>query len=142
MDVNRRSKCVVCNLTFNSLKDFLKHTLSSGHRKRTGNVIMDHYKVETKGNPPLVPQTGTKTEINCNTKAGDEAKAKAEAKGPSALVPQPKDNIYSKIKFRCADCNEEFRNKIALTTHSYSHNRKYLENTEYCDKNSEHERIL
>ena len=28
-----------------------------------------------------------------------------------------------------------FRNKIALTTHSYSHNRKYLENTEDYDIN-------
>ena len=27
-------------------------------------------------------------------------------------------------------CLEEFRNKIALTFHSYSHNRMYLENTE------------
>ena len=32
--------------------------------------------------------------------------------------------------FRCEECNEEFKNKIALTTHSYSHNCKYLENTE------------
>ena len=136
MDVNRSNECVVCILTFNSMKDFLKHTLSSGHQKRTGNMIMDHDEVETKGYPTLVPQTGTKTETNCNTKAGDEAKAKAGANGPSALVPQPKDNIYSRIKFRFAECNEVFRNKIALTTHSYSHNRKYLENTEYCDINS------
>ena len=33
-------------------------------------------------------------------------------------------------------CHAEFRNKIAITTHSSSHNRKYLENTEYFDKNS------
>ena len=39
------------------------------------------------------------------------------------------DSIYSKINFRCEESNEEFKNKIALTTHSYSHNRKYLENT-------------
>ena len=65
---------------------------------------MDLDEAENKGNPPLVPQTETKTETNCNTKA--------EAK--------PKDNIYSRIKFRCEECNEEFRNKIALTTHSLS----------------------
>ena len=45
-------------------------------------------------------------------------------------------NIYSKIKFICKECREEFMNKIALTTHSYSHNRKYLENTEDFDINS------
>ena len=46
------------------------------------------------------------------------------------------DSIYSKIKYECKACHEEFRNKIALTTHSYSHNRKYLENTEDFDINS------
>ena len=51
-------------------------------------------------------------------------------------VPQPENNIYSKIKYECRECHEEFRNKIALTTHSYSHNRKYLENTEDFDINS------
>ena len=33
-------------------------------------------------------------------------------------------------------CHEEFRSKVALTTHSYSHNRMYLENTEDFDINS------
>ena len=46
------------------------------------------------------------------------------------------NNIYTRIKYECKECHEEFRNKIALTTHSYSHNRKSLENTEYFDINS------
>ena len=46
------------------------------------------------------------------------------------------DSIYSKIKYECKECHEEFRNKIALNTHSYSHNRKYLENTEDFHINS------
>ena len=46
------------------------------------------------------------------------------------------NNIYTRIKYECKECHEEFRNKIALTTHSSSHNRKYLENTEYFDINS------
>ena len=61
------------------------------------------------------------------------------------------NNIYSKIGsakplgyqwqspfhgYECKECHEEFKNKIALTTHSYSHNRKYLENTEDFDINS------
>ena len=53
------------------------------------------------------------------------------------------NNIYSKIRsakpfhgYECKECHEEFRNKIALTTHWYSHNRKYLENTEDFDINS------
>ena len=46
------------------------------------------------------------------------------------------DSIYSKIKYECKECHEEFSNKIALNTHSYSHNRKYLENTEDFHINS------
>ena len=46
------------------------------------------------------------------------------------------NNLYSKIKCECKECHEEFRNNIALTTHSCSHNRKYLENTEDFDINS------
>ena len=46
------------------------------------------------------------------------------------------DSIYSGIKYECKGCHAEFRNKIAITSHSYCHNRKYLENTEYFDINS------
>ena len=46
------------------------------------------------------------------------------------------NNIYTRIKNECKECHEEFRNKITLTTHSYSNNRRYLENTEYFDINS------
>ena len=46
------------------------------------------------------------------------------------------DNIYTRIKFECKECHEEFRSRVALTTHSYSHNRMYLDNTEDFDINS------
>ena len=52
------------------------------------------------------------------------------------IKTETENNIYSKIRFICKECHEEFRNKIALTTHSYSHNRKYLENKEDFDINS------
>ena len=32
--------------------------------------------------------------------------------------------------------SSKFKNKTASTTHSYSHNRKYLENIEYFDINT------
>ena len=41
--------------------------------------------------------------------------------------------VYLYLCKECKECNQEFRNKIALTSHSYSHNRKYLENTAYFD---------
>ena len=99
--------CDICDLSFGSRKDFLKHTLTNQHQKRARDIIMDLDEAETKTKP------------------------KAE------------DNIYTRIKsqspfhgYECKECHEEFRNKIALTTHSYIHNRKYLENTEDFDINS------
>ena len=57
-------------------------------------------------------------------------------KGASPLVPQTKECIFSGIKFTCKECHQEFRNQTALNIHRYSHNHKYLENTEYFDINS------
>ena len=45
--------------------------------------------------------------------------------------PKPIDIIYSGIKYECKERHAELRNKIVLTTHSFSHNRKNLENTGY-----------
>ena len=51
MDTNRRNDCIVCNLSFNSMKDFLKQTLSSEHQKRAREKMMDLTEAETKGAP-------------------------------------------------------------------------------------------
>ena len=40
----------------------------------------------------------------------DEAETKTK--------PKAEDNIYTRIKYECKDSHEEFRNRIALTTHS------------------------
>ena len=53
-----------------------------------------------------------KQKTTTNTKAEAKAKAKIE------------DSIYTRIKFECKECHKEFRNKTALITHSYCHNRK------------------
>ena len=69
-----------------------------------------------------------------NTK--DIIKTKTETETKAKTKPKTKDTIYSRIKYEGKECREEFRKKIALTTHSYSHNRKYLGNTKYFDINS------
>ena len=74
----------------------------------------------------FIPKTATKTKVNTK----DFIKPKPEPKSKT------KDNIYSGNKYEGKHCQSEFRNKIALTSHSNSHNRKYLENTEYFDVNS------
>ena len=74
-----------------------------------------------KSASPLIPQS--ESEPKDNIKAIIKTKPTTEANP----LNKPKDKIYSKIKIRCEEFNEEFKNKIALTTHSYSHNCKYLE---------------
>ena len=66
------------------------------------------------------------------TKPITKPKTKTED-GPEAML---RHKTYSRIKYECKECQAEFKNKIALTTHSYSHNRKFLENTGYFDINS------
>ena len=75
----------------------------------------------------------TKTETKDNTKTDSEISVKP-LRGWSKTHGD--NNIYTRIRYECKECHEEFRNKKALTTHSYSHNRKYLENIEYFDINS------
>ena len=61
---------------------------------------------------------------------------KPKAHPPTKPRTKTEDSIYSTIKYECKECQTESKNRIALTTHSYSHNRKYLENTEHFDINS------
>ena len=78
---------------------------------------------KTEGAPPLVPQPKDNTKDIIKTIPITKTKTKTE------------DSIYIRIKFDCKECHAEFKNKIAPTTHSCSHNRKYLENIEYFDIN-------
>ena len=75
-----------------------------------------------------------------NTKPRTEAKVNnkdiIKTKPISNPKTKTKDSIYSGMEYECTECHAEFRNKIALTTHSYSHNPKYLENTEYFNISS------
>ena len=64
------------------------------------------------------------------------AKTKAKTKSEAETETENENNVYSKIRFIFKECHEEFISKVALTTHSYSHNRMYLENTEDFDINS------
>ena len=60
------------------MKDFLKHTLSSGHQKRIRDMIMDLDKAETE------------------SRAKPKAQPKSEIKGAPSLVPKLELNPYLK----------------------------------------------
>ena len=110
------------NLSFSSKKEFLKHTLASEHLKRTRELIDDEDETENKTETETKTETIRKTE----TKVETVTKAKNETD----------DNIYTRNKYKCYECNETFRSKVALTTHTYSHNQNYLEATEDLDINT------
>ena len=75
----------------------------------------------------------TKTETKVKTKTVSETSVNLQNNSVEPLRgwrTHCDHNIYTRIKYECKECHEEFRNKIALTTHSHSHNCNYLENTE------------
>ena len=77
---------------------------------------------------------GLQSSFANNTK--DIIKPKTETETKAKTKTDADDNIYTRIKFECKGYHEGFRNEIALITHSNSHNRMYLENTEDFDINS------
>ena len=139
--------CYICDLAFATRKQFVKHNLSDEHLNRARkeyeyevedevlervyNPDEDDYDLKSKDNTKDIIKP--KTETKAKTKTDSETSVKL-LRGSSKTHGD--NNIYTRIKYECKKCHEEFRNKIALTTHSYSHNRKYLENTEYFDINS------
>ena len=146
--------CYICDLAFETRKQFVKHNLSDEHLNRARKEYeyemedlqsgFTHEILEKVYNPDendhiLKPKDNTKDII----KTKNETKAKTKTDSETSVKPlgglsktRGDNNMYTGIKFECKECHEEFRYKIALTTHSYSHNRMYLENTEDFDKNS------
>ena len=115
--------CDVCNLSFETKKGLYRHQSYDLKHKELLEKIFESEE-------EILEKVYNSDEDDYIIKTTDIIKTKTKG------VPQPENNIYSKIKYECKECHEEFRNKIALTTHSYSHNRKYLENTEDFDINS------
>ena len=125
--------CDFCNLSFETKKGLYRHqSYGLKHKELLEKMFESEEEISERvwnsdeDDYVYKPKVNTKDII------------KTKSKG----VPQPENNIYSKINFKCKECHEEFRNKIALTTHSYSHNRKYLENTDFDINSIQNMRIL
>ena len=116
--------CDVCNLSFESKKGLYRHQTCDLKHKELLEKMFESEEEE------ILEKVYNSDEDDYIIKTKDIIKTITKG------VPQPEDSIYSKIKYECKECHEEFENKIALTTHSYSDNRKYLENTEDFDINS------
>ena len=90
----------------------------------TRELIDNEDKAKTKIETKTITETKSKTEtkIKTETKRKTETKTKTETKSKTETKTKPKneteDNIYARIKFKCTECNETIRSKIALTTQS------------------------
>ena len=116
--------CDVCNLSFESKKGLYRHQSYDLKHKELLGKMFESEEEEISERVYNSDEDDYVYKPKVNTKDIIKTKVKNE------------NNIYSKIKYECKECHEEFRNKIALTAHSYSHNCKYLENTEDFDINS------
>ena len=117
--------CDVCNLSFDNLsfeskKDLYRH---QSYDLKHMELLEKMFESEEE-------------EISERVYNSDEDDYIIKTKPATKPKTKTEEYIYTRFKYECKECHEEFRNKIALTTHSYSHNRKYLENTEDFDINS------
>ena len=153
--------CYICDLAFETRKQFVKHKISDEHLNRARKEYEDEVEdeiLERLYNPDeddyifkpkdlrssfanitkdiIKPKTETKAKTETDSETSVNLQNNSVEPLRSCSKTHGDNNIYTRIKYECKECHEEFRNKIALTTHSYSHNRKYLENTEYFDINS------
>ena len=112
--------CDVCNLSFESRKGLYRHQ----------SYDLKHKELLEKG------FESEEEEISERVYNSDEDDYIIKTKPATKPKTITEKDISTRFKYECKECHEEFRNKIALTTHSYSHNRKYLENTEDFDINS------
>ena len=112
--------CDVCNLSFESRKGLYRH---QSYDLKHKELLEKMFESEEEVISERVYNSDEDYYI-IKTKPATKPKTKTE------------EDISTRFKYECKECHEEFRNKIALTTHSYSHNRRSLENTEDFDINS------
>ena len=119
--------CDVCNLSFESKKALYRHQSYDLKHKELLEKMFESEEEEISERVYKLDED----DYIIKTKPATKPKTKTE------------EDIYTRIKsakpfhgYECKECHEEFRSKVALTAHSYSHNRMYLENTENFDINS------
>ena len=130
----------VCNLSFETKKGLYRHQSYDPKHKELLEKMYDSDLDEAITEASTKAEASTKTIEKIYNSDEDfiyvKPSTKTEFKNIIKTKTKPDDNVYTRIKFECKEGHEEFRSKVALSTHSYSHNRMYLENTEDFDINS------
>ena len=107
--------CDVYNLSFESKKGLYRH---QSYDLKHKELLEKMFESEEE-------------EISERVYNSDEDYYIIKTKPATKTKTKTEEDIYTRTKYECKECHEEFRNKIALTTLSYSPNRKYLENTDF-----------
>ena len=138
--------CDVCNLSFETKKGLYRDQSYDPKHKELLEKTFDLLSSFTDSHlDEAITEASNKTEASAKpiekiyASDGDFIYVKPSKKTENKDMKtktKSDDNIYTRIQFECKECHEEFRSKVALTTHSYSQNRMYLENTEDFDVNS------
>ena len=102
--------CDVCNLSFESRKGLYRH---------------QSYDLKHK---ELLEKKFESEEEEISERVYNSDEDDYIIKNQPATKPKTKteEDISTRFKYECKECHENFRNKIALTTHSYSHKIKYI----------------
>ena len=150
--------CDVCDFSFETKKGIYGHqSYNSEHKKLLESSFVSDDEAPSmlslmlKGLYPLQPNLKSKLELNSYLRTQKEymsrmktstfsfLKLKRNVTPKILLNLNPNPNLHlKKISTPELSMNVQniFQHLEALTTHSYSHNPKYLENTEYFDINS------
>ena len=120
--------CDVCNLSFESKKGLYRHqSYDLKHKELLEKIFESEEEISER------MYNSDEDDYIIKTKAKTENNIYSKIRSAKPLGYQGQSPFHG---YECKECHEEFRNKIALTTHSYSHNRKYLENTEDFSQNT------
>ena len=135
--------CDICNISFETKKGLYRHqSYDLKHKELLEKMFESEEEEEiservyNSDEDDDIIKTKSKTETKTKSKTKSKTETKTKSETGTETETETENNIYSKIMFICKECHEEFRSKVARTTHSYSHNRMYLENTEDFDINS------
>ena len=159
--------CDICNLSFNSIKDFLKHILLGSHQKRSRICLWTYDETEMVSTPQPQPKPKSTPPPIGETMP---ALHKPKPKGPSAMVPQPMLEIMERVYdpeedysifvpkmvlpeletrakpptvVSCGICGQAFKNDIGLQTNFNKHWReKEAPDNNFKNKSSFNQRQL
>ena len=99
----------MCDLAFETWKQFIKHNLSVEHLHRARKVYEEEVEDKTRQRVNAAEEDDYILKHKTITK--DKTKDIIKTKPSTNAKTKTADNIYTRIKFECKECHKEFRKK-------------------------------